>query len=134
MRLLLFLVVALSLSGCALFSKEKLAAKPLVACASPDAAMAKLCNDAVDAVEKANILSASVNTAIDNGYLGKTLTQEQARAYRVKTKQADKVLDEAQDALNDFNFSGALTKANATKLLLDTLNKEIAAQVAKGQK
>jgi len=129
----LILAIILVFPGCALFSKDKLAAKPLVSCANVNKTIEASCNAAVDAIEKANILAASINTAIDDKFNAKLLTKSQAQVYRDRTKQADKALDEGTKALKDANFSVALNQANVTKALLQALDKEIAAQVAKGQ-
>src|SRR5258706_4925901 len=122
-KILSALLVLSSLSGCALFSKEKLSAKPLVSCANTNQAIADACNAAVDAVEKANILVATINTSVDNQFNAKLMAKAQALSYRSRTKQADVQLDSATKAIQSFNFSSALTQANATKLLLETLPK-----------
>lgn len=133
MKRLCYLLLALVLSGCALFSKEKLAAKPLISCANANKTIEASCNAAVDAVEKANILAASINTAIDDSFNNKTMTKDQATKYRVRTKEADAALDEATKMIQNAEYSFALNKATLTKALLDKLNQEVAAQLAKGK-
>lgn len=134
MKYLFTLFLVFTLSGCALFSKERLATKTIVSCANPDRAIAEACNIAVDTIEKANILAASINTAIDDSFNAKTITRDQALSYRARTKQADEALDSAIVFLKRADYSTALNKANLTKALLEALNREVAAQVAKGQK
>lgn len=121
------------LSGCALFSKEKLALKPLVSCANASQTITDACNAAVDMIEKANILAASINTGLEESYDSKLLTKAQTQAYRDRTKQADVALDEATAALKSANYSIALSKASVTKALLEAINREVAAEVAKGK-
>lgn len=133
MRHLLLLILTLSLQGCALFSKEKLSAKPLVSCANANKTIEASCNAAVDAVEKANILTASINTAIDDRLNARTITKAQAQSYRDRTKQADVALDDATKMIQNAEYSFALNKATLTKAILDKLNEEVAAQVAKGK-
>lgn len=133
MKAIALVAVVLLLSGCALFSKEKLAARPLVSCANANQAIADVCNAAVDAVEKANVLAASINTGLDDSFHAKTLTKAQAQSYRDRTKQADEILDKATTALKNANYSLALNQATVTKALLEALNREIAAELAKGK-
>ncbi len=130
---LLLIAIVQFLPGCAIFSKEPLAKKQLVSCANPNPSITAVCNEAVDMVEKSNILVAMINTSVDNQFNAKLLTKSQAQGYRDRTKQADAQLDNATKSIQSFNFSTALTQANATKFLLEALEKEVAAQVAKGQ-
>lgn len=134
MRTLLLCLLAIALNGCALFSKEKLAAKPIAYCANADQTLRDACNAAVDAIEKADILAASINTGLDDSFNTGLLTRAQALAYREKTKQADRALDEAGKLVRIGSFSLALNQATVTKTLLEALNKEIAAELAKGVK
>ncbi len=134
MRTLLLCLLAIALNGCALFSKEKLAAKPIAYCANADQTLRDACNAAVDAIEKADILAASINTGLDDSFNTGLLTRAQALAYREKTKQADRALDEAGKLVRIGIFSLALNQATVTKTLLEALNKEIAAELAKGVK
>src|SRR5258706_10216143 len=134
MRTLLLCLLAIALNGCAIFSKEKLAAKPIAYCANEDQTLRDACNAAVDAIEKADILAASINTGLDDSFNTGLLTRAQALAYREKTKQADRALDEAGKLVRIGSFSLALNQATVTKTLLEALNKEIAAELAKGVK
>lgn len=134
MKRLCYLLLAIALSGCALFSKDRLATKQIVSCANANKTIEASCNAAVDAVEKANILAASINTGIDDSLNARTLTKAQAQAYRDRTKQADTALDAASKAIKDANYSIALNQATVTKALLEAMNREIASEIAKGQK
>lgn len=130
-----YLIVVLALlSGCALFQKAPLSNKQYVSCANPSSAVTENCNAAVDIFEKTNLLVAAINTAIDDNFNSKLLTLDQVKGYRARTKQADVELDAALLALNKFNYSEVISRANATKFLLDALNREVAAQIAKGAK
>src|SRR5258706_11837446 len=124
MRTLLLCLLAIALNGCALFSKEKLAAKPIAYCANADQTLRDACNAAVDAIEKADILAASINTGLDDSFNTGLLTRAQALAYREKTKQADKALDEAGKLGPTGSFSLAPYQATVTKNLLEAPDKE----------
>jgi len=132
-RLFVVLVLTVLVDSCALFQKEPLAKVQLISCANPNPTVTTTCNQVVDVLEKTNLLVASINTAIDDKFNAKLLTKVQAQGFRDKTKQADKELDSVLDSIKNFNFSTALTQANATKFLLEALDKELAAQIAKGQ-
>lgn len=129
----LAVALAFALSGCALFSNEKLAAKEIAYCANANQTIQDACNSAVDMLEKADILASAINTGIDDSYNSKLLTKEQALGFRARTKQADAALDDAADAIRASNFTIALNKATVTKALLEALNREVAAEVAKAK-
>lgn len=127
---LLALFASLTFAGCALFQSAPLAKNQLVTCANSNATVTETCNHAVDVLEKANVLLASVNDTIDSNYLAKTLTKDQALAYRARTKEADAQIDKALDLLTSAQFGDALSQANVTKALIEALDREIAAQLA----
>jgi len=134
-KVLIAVFAALALSGCALMQKAPLVDVQLAVCKAAPAGLTATCNEAVDILEKSSILLASINDAVDHqSFIAKTMSREDALVWRANTKAADAKLDDVATALNKFDYTNALTQANLTKLLIETLNEELAKQVAKGAK
>jgi len=134
MRHIVVFVLALTIPGCAFFDKKPLADKPLVSCVKAPAALVDTCKGAVDVLNKTNLLVASINDGIGRSFDAGTLTKDQAKKYRARTKTADDQLDHVYALVTDADFANASIQAALVKALVDALNREVAAQIAKGVK
>ena len=121
--------------GCPLLERKPLADKPLVSCVKAPAILVDTCKETVDILNKTNLLVASINDGVNKAaFTDKTMTVEQARKYRARTKTADEQLDHVYDLVIAADFSNASIQASIVKVLVDTLNREVASQIAKGAK
>jgi hypothetical protein len=127
-------VVALVLAGCGLmtqYSEPVTQIDPKVCVALPDAAKA-LCKEAGDSLLKGYATLAGHNAKIAQKKEAGIYTREQAQEMLDKSVAARKELDKATEVFKNGDYASALSSYNLTNLLIQSLEKELAKQAAKG--
>ena len=135
MRKFLVLLALTLVTGCALFEpyQAPVSNKPAVVCQAFNGDAATACAQAGDVIIKAYVTLAALDQDIAQTAPAGIWTKAQAQSYLDQSKAAHAKLDAAWDVYSTGNYAAALDQANLTMTLITALEKQVAAEAAKGK-